>query len=238
MIMKYLKLYENFSEDEVLHIFDFDDTLGESPEFEDLVRPLIKEDMTFDELLQGVLNSIGKTINDLKKDGNEIYVDNIEGIAPKMPWIIKDKKPERLYLKTPVQFNFIDDSFPKVKKKWADLYNSVTNTAIVTGRPIGVYNKVVKSLKDLGLEEPNFGLFCYDRIHKLPIAQWKAKTIVDLLRDTGFKKAKFYDDMSSWVNIVAREVESQLPDVEFEGVKISLIEHKERLDKMKSDSGL
>ena len=42
--MKYLKLYEDFKQsDDTLYIFDFDDTLVDSPEFEELAIKYLKE---------------------------------------------------------------------------------------------------------------------------------------------------------------------------------------------------
>jgi hypothetical protein len=82
--------------------------------------------------------------------------------------------------------------------------------------------KVKESLTKFGLELPNHGLFCYpskdDRTDR--VAEWKAKTIVQLLRDTGFKKAKFYDDKPKWVKKVVLAVRTELPEVEFEGIRV------------------
>jgi phosphoserine phosphatase len=42
--MKYLKLYENFrQDDDTLYIFDFDDTLVNSPTFEELSIKFLKK---------------------------------------------------------------------------------------------------------------------------------------------------------------------------------------------------
>jgi methyl-accepting chemotaxis protein len=82
--------------------------------------------------------------------------------------------------------------------------------------------KVKESLEKFGLELPNHGLFCYpskdDRTDR--VAEWKAKTIVQLLKDTGFKKAKFYDDKPKWVKKVVTVVRTELPEVEFEGIRV------------------
>ena len=43
--MKYLQIYEKFnnSSDDTLYIFDLDDTLAQSPKFEDLAIEFLKE---------------------------------------------------------------------------------------------------------------------------------------------------------------------------------------------------
>lgn len=228
-ILKFIKLYENFEDKETLFIFDFDDTLAESPEFEDLVRPLIKENKTFQDILMKNLDSIGKAIEDLKKDGVNIYVDNPgERIEPKHPWVKKVRKPNRLYLKTPDEFMLIDESLPKVTKQWSEIYTKAENTAIVTGRSNEIRDKILLTLDNLGLKRPSLGLFCYDTRSRLSIGKWKAKTIVELLERTKFKSAKFYDDNSYWVNTVTRAVQNELPDIDFEGIKISQLEYEAR----------
>jgi hypothetical protein len=102
------------------------------------------------------------------------------------------------------------------------MYKKVQNKAIVTGRMVDLEEKVKESLEKFGLELPNHGLFCYpskdDRTDR--VAEWKAKTIVQLLRGTGFKKAKFYDDKPKWVKKVRELVVQELPLVEFEGIRV------------------
>ena len=60
--MKYLKLYENFdtSSDDTLFIFDFDDTIVDSPRFEELAIKYLKEDVTIAGLLDKSVGLIGK----------------------------------------------------------------------------------------------------------------------------------------------------------------------------------
>jgi hypothetical protein len=87
---------------------------------------------------------------------------------------------------------------------------------------VDLKEKVKESLLKFGLELPNLGLFCYPSIDDRTdrVAEWKAKTIVQLLKDTGFKKAKFYDDKPKWVKKVVTAVRTELPEVEFEGIRV------------------
>ena len=47
--------------------------------------------------------------------------------------------------------------------------------------------------------------------------------VVKILKENNFKKVKFYDDNSKWVNKVISIVKSELPDVDFEGIKVKAL---------------
>ena len=73
--MKYLKLYEDFKQsDDTLYIFDFDDTLVDSPEFEELAIKYLKEDVTIAGLLDKSVGLIGKSIKDLEIENGRLYI--------------------------------------------------------------------------------------------------------------------------------------------------------------------
>jgi hypothetical protein len=56
--MRFLKLFEEYNNDDVLHIFDFDDTIVDSPRFEDQIRDYLKEDISVESLLDELLSQI------------------------------------------------------------------------------------------------------------------------------------------------------------------------------------
>jgi hydroxymethylpyrimidine pyrophosphatase-like HAD family hydrolase len=111
---------------------------------------------------------------------------------------------------------------PISTKELSKLYKKVLNKSIVTGRPKETMRKVEGYLKKFGLQNPNWGLFCspHGKNEDL-IPGWKAETIVRLLKESGFKIAKFYDDKPDWVDTVVKAVESELPDVDFEGITVT-----------------
>lgn len=51
-------------------------------------------------------------------------------------------------------------------------------------------------------------------------ASWKAKKVIQLIKDSGFNKVQFYDDKSKIVNVVTKLVKSTLPNVDFTGNKV------------------
>jgi len=218
--MKYLKLFENFQEDDVLYIFDFDDTLVDSPSFEELAIQYLTENQNISDLIKRSLYFVNRSKSDLRIENGRIYIeDPNQTIEPKGNWV---RKGLRVYMVTPNVYHFLDISLPTKVKELSEMYKKVQNKAIVTGRMVDLEEKVKESLEKFGLELPNHGLFCYpskdDRTDR--VAEWKAKTIVQLLRDTGFKKAKFYDDKPKWVKKVVTAVRTELPEVEFEGIRV------------------
>ncbi len=218
--MKYLKLFENFQESDTLYIFDFDDTIVDTPSFEDLAIEYLTESLSIGDLIKRSLSFVNKQKSDLKIENGRIYVDDPnQQIEPKGNWV---RKGLRVYMVTPNVYHFLDISLPTKVKELSELYKQVQNKAIVTGRMVDLKEKVIESLDKFGLELPNYGLFCFpskdDKSER--VAEWKAKTIVKLLKDTGFKKAKFYDDKPKWVKRVVLEVRKELPEVEFEGIRV------------------
>jgi hypothetical protein len=218
--MKHIKLFENFQEDETLYIFDLDQTLVESPSFEELAIEYLTENQNIGDLIKKSLNFVNKSKSDLRIENGRIYIeDPNQTIEPKGNWV---RKGLRVYMVTPNVYHFLDISLPTKVKELSEMYKKVQNKAIVTGRMVDLEEKVIESLTKFGLELPNHGLFCYpskdDRTDR--VAEWKAETIVKLLKETGFLKAKFYDDKPKWVKKVRELVAKELPEVEFEGIRV------------------
>lgn len=218
--MNYLILYENYNKDnDILHIFDLDDTLVESDSFEEQSISFLKESTTIKSLLNKSVKLIGKTLKDLKWEHGRIYIpDSDNQIEIKGNWV---RKKNRVYLITPDKYYFTDLSLPNKTLKLSEKYNSVKNKAIVTGRIKTMKSKIENSMDNLGLDKPNYGLFCFPSKDDNPdrVADWKAKTIVKLIKDTKFKKVIFYEDKSKWLRAVKNLVKKELPDIDFEGIK-------------------
>lgn len=213
-------MYEKFGTDsETLYIFDFDDTLVDTPDFEEEAISLMKESVTIKSLLKRSVGMIGKSMSDLKWEHGRIYVSDPDSeIEVKGNWV---RKKQRVYLLVPDKFYYTELSLPKKALPLGEFYNSVENKAIVTGRIRDMKPKIEKNLDNLGLDQPNYGLFCYPSRDESSdrVAEWKAKTIVRLIKKSGFKKVKFYEDRSKWLRTVKNAVENKLPYVEFEGIK-------------------
>jgi hypothetical protein len=217
--MKFIKKYENFNS-EPLHIFDFDNTLVDTPSFEELVYKMIKEDVNVKTLLNRSIKILGVSINDLKWENGRIYVSDPENkLTPTKNWIRKGK---RLYLTPPDKFYYLDESLPTGLLNLSEKYKEVKNKAILTGRTIDMKDKILETLKRLGLEEPNFGLFCYPNRSQTSdkVAVWKGKTIIKLIQETGFKEVYFYEDKIKWLKTTTKMVKEKLPEVKFKPIKV------------------
>jgi hypothetical protein len=212
--------YSEFLDSQTLYIFDLDQTLVESPSFEELAIQYLTENQNISDLIKRSLYFVNRSKSDLRIENGRIYIeDPNQTIEPKGNWV---RKGLRVYMVTPNVYHFLDISLPTKVKELSEMYKKVQNKAIVTGRMVDLEEKVKESLTKFGLELPNHGLFCYpskdDRTDR--VAEWKAKTIVQLIKDHGFKKAKFYDDNPKWVRRVVLEVNKELPNVEFEGIRV------------------
>lgn len=221
--MKIKKFFEfkGIVNQDILYIFDFDDTLVETPEFEELAIPYLKEDVSVEELVNKCINEIDVDKNLLKYLDGRIYFEDpnnqLEIPSNSKYWV---RKGLRVYLLPPNEFSLSDDSLPKEVKSLKDLYDSVENKCIVTARPEIIRDKILKSLKDLGFSKPKYGLHMYPSLNHRNAGEWKGHKIVQLIEETGFKKAIFYDDNSKYIRKARKVINELLPNFDIEYVKV------------------
>jgi len=212
-----IKNYNEFTSENVLYIFDFDDTLVNSPSFDELAINYLKEDITIKDLLNQSINRVGVTLDDLKWQDGRIYVlDPNKELKEFGNWV---RKGDRLYMFTPNAFHLSDLSLPSTLKDLSELYKSVENKCIVTAREESLRNKITRTLLDLGLELPKYGL------HMAPVGtknagHWKGERIVEIINETGFQKAIFYDDNAKYIKRATKVVREKLPNFDFTPVKV------------------
>jgi hypothetical protein len=218
--MKIKKFFE-FKENIDFYIFDFDDTLVETPDFEKIALPYLKENLNIEDLINKCENEIDFNKSEIKFSDGRIYIDDPNHLI-KIPnnskyWI---RKGLRVYLLQPNEFSLLDESLPKQTKELKNLYNSVKNKCIVTARPEIIREKIIKSLKELGFEYPKFGLHMYPYLNHRNAGEWKGKKIVELIKETGFKSAIFYDDNSKYIKKAKRVIDKELPGFNIKYVKV------------------
>ena len=209
--------YQNFIDNQTLYIFDFDDTLVETPSFEDKAKEFIGENINTKDLLNIVTKEINVNLYDLKYENGRIFVNDPNQILNQSKhWI---RKGTRVYLITPDVFSYSEDSMPEILKDWSELYKNVENKCIVTARPEGIRTMLLETLNKLGLDLPKYG------IHMMPkgrtnAGMWKGEKIVEIITNTNFKKAIFFDDNSKYIKKATKVIKEKLPDLIWEPVKV------------------
>lgn len=215
-----IKKFENFSNEETLYVFDYDDTLVVTPEFEELAIDFLKENVTIESLLNKSIKSIGISLYDLKWQDGRIYVEDpnakISIHENDKNWI---RKGARVYLLQPDEFGLSDMSLPTTTTDLKSFYNSIENKCIVTARPIQMREKVEKSLVELGLDYPKYGVHMYPFVNHYKAGTWKGNKIVELIEKTGFKKVIFYDDNQKYIKAANKVVKEVLPGFDYTAIK-------------------
>lgn len=215
---KIKKFYEFLESNDTLHIFDFDDTLVNSPSFEELAIEYLSEDVTINDLIDLSLSKIKKDKSYLKWENGRIYIDDPTYDLQEVQdfWV---RKGRRLYMLPPNMFCKTDLSLPDSLKQLSDLYKSVEEKCIVTARVESMRDKVTSTLNSFGLKLPKYGL------HMIPDGRknagtWKGEKIVEIINETGFKKAIFYDDNPKFISKATKVVREKLPLLEFKTIRV------------------
>ena len=187
--MRYLKIFENYEQDDTLYVFDLDDTLVNTPEFEDFAIEYLKEEITVKEIVDKSVATIGVNKSDLKWQDGRIYVeDPNQKIDVKENWV---RKGSRVYLMSPDIFGTTDLSLPTETLDLIDFYKSVKNKCILTARSEIIRDKIERVMKELDIDYPNYGLHMYPFTNYSRAGVWKGNKIVELVEKTAFKKVIF-----------------------------------------------
>jgi hypothetical protein len=208
--------FEEFSKGATLHIFDFDDTLVNTPSFEELAIKFLTESTSIGDLLKSSVGRIGVSMNDLKWENGRIYVEDPQ--ETKKEWGNWVRKGQRLYMTTPNVFQYLDISLPTSLKEFSELYKQNEQKCIVTARPESLRPKIEKILVEFGLGMPKFGLHMSPEGQK-NLGTWKGEKIVQIINETGFTEAIFYDDNPKYIKGATRVVKAKLPNLVFKTVK-------------------
>jgi hypothetical protein len=216
-MMRYLRLFEDNNINEILYVFDFDDTLVNTPEFEEFAIDYLKENM-IEDLIADSTSKISVNKEDLKWQDGRIYVDDPDKkLKVTGNWVRKGK---RVYLISPDIFGTTDLSMPTKPLELLEFYNSVENKCIVTARHESVRSKIEEKMKELGVEYPKYGLHMYPYPNHYNAGGWKGNKIVELVNKTGFNKVIFYDDNVRYLKAARKVVKEKLPNIQYSYVKV------------------
>lgn len=212
-----IKDFKNFTNMDTLFIFDLDGTIVDTPSFEDLAIKYLTENTTIEDMLKTSVDRLGVDLKSLKWENGRIYVDNKNNdLKPSYNWV---KKGKRLYLVSPNMWHISDISLPNSLKELSELYKSIENKCIVTARSESIREKIEYKLGEFGLNLPKYGL------HMMPdnvknAGNWKGFKIVEILKETGFKKAIFYDDNIKYIKKASAIVKRKMPNIDFQAIKV------------------
>ena len=208
---------KKFEEFDTLYIFDFDDTIVNSPRFEETISKYLNENVTAKELLDKSLEHINKNISDLNLENGRIYVDDPNrSIKVSRNWV---RKKLRVYLTSPDIFGSIEESWPKKTLELAKMYNSIENKCILTARCESTKDKLIEVLKKLGLDIPKYGIYMRPENRKYA-GLWKGKKIVELSKKLNFYNIKFYDDNPKYIKSIRKVINSVNLDSNIELIKV------------------
>jgi hypothetical protein len=116
-------LFESKSDDDTLFIFDFDDTIVDSPRFEELAINYLRENVTTKTLVNRSLKQIGKKKEDIKIENGRLYVNDPNSeIEVTGDWV---RKKDRVYMVAPDKFYYLEESFPDKLTKLSAFYKKV-----------------------------------------------------------------------------------------------------------------
>lgn len=214
--MEKIKNFSTFHSD-ILYVFDFDDTLAESPSFEDIALKYLNENLTVKDLVEKMIRSIGAKKEDLRYENGRIFIpDRYMKFPEKDNWI---RKGDRLYLTTPDIFCKMEESLPNKIKSLISIYDQVDSKCIVTARPESIRNRITSLLTELGISFPKYGLhMCPDGTKNA--GNWKGEKIVELAKKHGFRKVIFYDDNPKYIKKATKAAKTLMPELDFKTIKV------------------
>lgn len=205
--------------DNTLYVFDLDDTLVETPSFEELSIEFLKENVNIKDILNSCVSDIGVHLSDLKWENGRLFIDDFESninIPNGINWVRKGK---RIYLLTPDNFGLTKISLPtSILPEMVEIYNSVENKCIVTARSEKIREDIEKILTKFGINYPKFGLHMYPNNKHYKAGAWKGKKIIEIAEENGFSDVIFYDDNAKYIKDAKKVIDST--NLKFKAIKV------------------
>lgn len=179
----------------VLNAFDLDETLVFNTTFEENIKHLLLEYKTPTEIFFDKINKKNINISKLKYENGRIYfndpMNNFNIDKYDTDWV---RKKDRVYLIQPDEYLLTNESLPiAVNEKLLELYNNSINKCIITARLENSKSILKKRLNELGINEPNYGLFMLNDKYSNKV-KFKADTLIKLQKKYNFEVVNYYDD--------------------------------------------
>jgi hypothetical protein len=107
-------------------------------------------------------------------------------------------------------------------------YKNAQNKMILTGRNVELKSFIESRLEELGLELPNFGVYCFPG-GSTSIQNFKIQTILDSIQANNWSEINFYEDRKDWLESAKIAVAEKHPNVVFHPHLITLTKHMRSL---------
>jgi len=191
----------NQTQTKVLHAFDMDDTLIESPLYTDFIKNGIPSEKTeVGKVIRNFLSSYGLSVDDIKIENGRITTDPFKS-PPE--WKLNKNgrsivpKPDEYYKTKESLGNTINGQIKKI-------FDYSEDQVIITGRSEMLRGFIEKQLYKMDIY-PNKGVYmCPNNIKGSDnIANWKANVIGNLLDK--YDEVHFYEDKKTWADKVRQK---------------------------------
>ncbi len=231
----------------IIHIFDMDNTLFETPEFAELVNVehgnIVGDDNRYKEYFMKVKSAFWDVLSKevyFKRSGDFIVPINQKTNQPFSEETIdyfKDKLGKMFISQNSIM---VLNSFPGFHKDPDTLglvlndhvfqdYENATNKMVLTGRNEELRDKIMSIFKYLGIEYPNYGLQLYNQKLGMNIEQFKIKSILESIKQHGWDTVHFYEDRNDWLTAAQTAVSQVFPKVKFVAHLVTNIKNKRSL---------
>jgi hypothetical protein len=229
-----------------ISIFDLDDSLTETPTFSSFVGAEDGQKIDTFKYYPAYFKSVKSMFWDkLSKDvifkrlGDfvvPINASNDKGFtSDSLEYFNGDKRKDKMFavkndvvtLKPFAGFHADPTTIgKKINEPVYEAYVSAENKMILTGRDEKLRKPIEDTLKELGIECPNFGLKMYSG--NSGIKNWKAHIIIQTIQENKWEQVDFYEDRQDWLHYAEGCVKEKYPNVKFVAHFVSNIKDKHK----------
>lgn len=230
-----------------IHIFDLDNTLIENPMFVDFLEidssGFVNTDKDFSDYFLKIKSlfwdKLSKNIL-FKKSGDFVIVVDADTKKPISGTVIDSYFSEKKYRRFfDVKNNIIIiEPFPgfhsdentlgnSVNKKLFDIYNSIENKMILTGRDESLRQNIMRTFDNVELKHPKFGIHLYQK--KGSVRDYKLDVILKSIEENNWNEIHFYEDRADWLYFIEGAIKEEYPNIKFVSHYISNLNDKKTL---------
>lgn len=233
----------------IIHIFDLDDSLVETPKFADFVGVKNGEFVDintyypdyFEKIKSAFKDVLGVDVDFIRmhdfvvpinaenhKYFEEDAVEKLLSISKQYKRMFENHKGI-LVLKPFPGFHADPDTIGKTINipVYKDYINA-ENKMILTGRDKDLAGLILQRFDELGMERPNYGLKTYES-GRLSIEQFKIQTICKSIQEFEWEVVHFYEDRKDWLLNVMAAVTELFPGVTFHPHLITNVKEKMKI---------